>query len=393
MTLDRPGVLMVTGAYFPEMSGAGLQCRALVRQLGDMVQFTVLTTTIDPSLPVKDERDGVPVHRVFVDPRSAWSKLTAAWRMTRVLLAERGRFSIVHLHGFSQKSILLVVFALLSGKQIAIKLTSVGHDDPASMRATGWLAYWCYSKARIFFGVSPRLQELYEASGLPRARFRLIPNGVDLQRFHPAADDERRRLRTELGLPADGPLILFGGFFSREKCPDLLFDGWLQLALEGNRSSFLVFIGATRSTYYEVDERLAADLRARVAQYGLESRVLFVEATQEIEKYHRAADIFVLPSVREGLPNALLEAMACGVACVATRLPGVTDSLLADQESGLLVPPRDTAALEKALSTLMAFPDRTRAMGARARQRIERDFSLEHTARQYLAAYQEMLVL
>jgi glycosyltransferase involved in cell wall biosynthesis len=391
MTDGRPGVLMVTGAYFPEMSGAGLQCRALVRQLGDLARFTVLTTTTDPSLPAKDERDGVPVHRVFVDPRSAWSKLTAGWRMTRVLLAERGRFSIVHLHGFSQKSMLVVVFALLSGKKIAIKLTSVGHDDPASIRAKGGLAYWCYSRARMFFGVSPRLQALYEGAGLPPARFRLIANGVDLQRFHPATPEERRTLRGGLGLPAGVPLILFVGFFSREKCPDLLFDAWSRLAARGDQASLLVFVGATRSSYYEVDEHLAADIRERAVRLGLDTRLHFVEATQEIEEYQRAADIFVLPSVREGLPNALLEAMACGTACVATRLPGVTDSLIADHESGLLIPARDTAALEASLSHLLAEPDRGRVMGARARQRIERDFSLAQTARQYLAAYQEML--
>lgn len=392
MTHGRPGVLMVTGAYFPEMSGAGLQCRALVRQLGDLVQFTVLTTTTDPSLPAKDERDGVPVHRVFVDPRSVWSKLTAGLRMTTLLLDERRRFSIVHLHGFSQKSMLLVAFALLSGKKIAIKLTSVSHDDPASIRAKGPLAYWCYSRAWMYFGVSPRLQALYETSGLPRTRFRLIPNGVDLERFHPAAVEERRRLRAELGLPADGPLILFVGFFSHEKCPDLLFDAWSRLA-GGGDASVLLFVGATRSDYYEVDQRLAIEIRERAARLGLEPRLHFVEATQEIEKYQRAADIFVLPSVREGLPNALLEAMACGTACIATRLPGVTDSLIADGESGLLVPARDITALAAALARLVGDPTGARMMGARARQRIERDFSLAHTARQYLSAYQEMLVL
>ena len=283
MTPAKPGVLMVTGAYFPEMSGAGLQCRELVRQLRDAVRFTVLTTTTDPSLPANDERDGVPVRRVFVDPTSVWSKLTAGLRMTRVVLTERRRFSILHLHGFSQKSMLLIALGLMSGKRIGIKLTSVGHDDPASMRARGRLAYWCYSRAHVFFGVSPRFRALYEASDLSRERFRLIPNGVDLERFKPASLDERRALRVELGLPADGALILFVGFFSREKCPDLLFDAWSRMATRDHSSSALVFVGATRSGYYEVDERLAQDIRDRATRLGLAARLRFVEATHEIE--------------------------------------------------------------------------------------------------------------
>lgn len=386
-----PGVLMVTGAYYPELSGAGLQCRELVRQLRRSVCFTVLTTTADPSLPIYELCDEVPVHRVLVDPARAWSKLTAALRLTRIVLSERRRFSIVHLHGYSQKSMLLVVLALLTGKRIATKLTSVGYDDPESMKKRGRLASWCNSRARVFFGVSPRFQALYAASGLPAGRFRLIPNGVDLARFRPASPEERRALRHDLNLPADAVVVLFVGFFSREKCPDLLFDAWARVATRGDTPSVLVFVGATRSAYYEVDPDLAVDIRARAAQMGLDRQIRFVEATREIEKYQRAADVFVLPSVREGLPNALLEAMACGTPCVATRLEGVTDTLIDDGASGILIPPRDVAALETALALLVSHPDRARAMGDRARERIVRDFALVNTAREYLAVYRELL--
>jgi glycosyltransferase involved in cell wall biosynthesis len=382
---------MVTGAYFPELSGAGLQCRALVRHLHHAVSFTVLTTTIDAALPAADERDGVAVHRVFVNPHSVWSKIAAAWQTSRILLRTRARYSILHLHGFSQKSLLVVAVGLLLGKRIAIKLTSVGHDDPQAIRARGWLTYWCYTRARLFFGVSPRLQALYAASGLPVERFRLIPNGVDLERFRPASPEARRMLRAELGLPVESTVVLFVGFFSREKCPELLFEAWSRLAASGDASSVLVFVGATRSRYYEVDEQLASGIRQGAIRLGLDRRLFFVEETREIEKYHRAADIFVLPSVREGLPNSLLEAMASGAGCIATRLEGVTDTLIGHDDSGILVPARDEAALEAALARLVSQPDLAQAMGARARQRIERDFSLTDTARQYLAAYDELL--
>ena len=98
-----------------------------------------------------------------------------------------------------------------------------------------------------------------------------------------------------------------------------------------------------------------------------------------------------MPSVREGLPNALLEAMACATGCIATRLAGVTDTLIDDEDSGILVPARDAAALETALARFVSEPDRARAMGARARLRIDRDFALVRMAQQYMAAYQELL--
>jgi glycosyltransferase involved in cell wall biosynthesis len=382
---------MVTGAYAPEMSGAGLQCRALVQALRQAVSFTVLTTTTDSALPINDRQDDVQVFRVFVGTTPVWSKVVAALHMTVAVWRLRNRFSILHLHGFSQKSMLLVALGLLLRKRLAIKLTSVGHDDPASMRARGRLAYWCYSRAHMLFGVSPRFEQLFAASGLPAARFRLIPNGVDVTRFRPATREDKRALRTELGLPEAGALILFVGFFSREKCPDVLFDAWSSLATNADNSSVLLFIGATRSQYYEVDPTLVVDIRRRASDLGLESRLCFVESTTEIERYQRAADIFVLSSVREGLPNALLEAMACATACIATRLEGVTDRLIADHDDGLLVPPRDVGALAIAVQHLLSEPARARVMGQRARARITQDFALSTTAQRYLTAYRELL--
>src|SRR5690242_6282331 len=120
MSAPFPRVLMVTGAYYPELSGAGLQCRTLMAALRGDVAFEVLTTTADRALPRFDRQDDVPVHRVFVDPRRLVSKATAGIRMWREFAAMASRIDVVHLHGFSQKSILLAALARLSGKRLVI---------------------------------------------------------------------------------------------------------------------------------------------------------------------------------------------------------------------------------------------------------------------------------
>ncbi len=391
MTTSRPGVLMVTGAYYPELSGAGLQCRALVRQLRDDVDFTVLTTTADRSLPAADVQDGVTVQRVFIDPASWWSKATGAGRFTIAFIRTWRRSSIVHLHGFSQKSILLIWLALVGRKEIAIKMTSVGHDDPVSMRGRGRIAYWCYTRASVFFAVSPRLRDLHNAAGLLPSRLRVIPNGVDLERFRPPATGDRDTVRRELSIPKRSPLVLFVGFFSQEKRPHLLFEAWANLARSTALETTLVLVGATRSPYYEVDERLAEDIRSRASVLEVDDRIRFIESTHEIERLYRAADMFVLPSVREGLPNVLLEAMASGVACIATRLENVTDSVIEDGRNGLLVPADDVPALEHAMRRLIDDPALTARLGQEARRTIVARYGLDQVAGRYFAAYRELL--
>lgn len=381
---------MVTGAYYPEVSGAGLQCRALIQALGERVRFVVLTTTFDRSLPLADGVDGVPVHRVPVDPRRPASKIVAAVRMIRLFSRIAGDLQIVQLHGFSQKNLLLVVLARLYGKRIIQKMTSAGHDDPSAMRARGPVTFRTYSMADRFVSVSPRLSALYRRSGLPSARLREIPNGVDTDRFRPPAPGERGPLRRALGLPDDLLLILFVGFFSREKRPDLLFDAWARVGASGPASG-LVFVGATESPYYEVDRSLVERIRSGAKMLGAEKAVLFVERIHDIERYYRAADLFVMPSVREGLPNALLEAMASGLPCLAARLPGITDMVIDDGLNGLLFPPDDLDALAGGLSALLSDEGRARILGQNARKTVTARYGLGQVASRYLEEYLELV--
>ena len=155
-------------------------------------------------------------------------------------------------------------------------------------------------------------------------------------RFRPADPDERSVLRRALGWPEEQPVVLFVGFFSRDKRPDLLFRVWRRL-VAANVHARLVFVGAKGTGYYEIDETLAVGIR-QAAALGRAGDVVFVEPTNEIERCFRAADLFVLPSVREAHPLALIEAMSCGLPSIATRLPGVTDVIIEDGRNGRLVP-------------------------------------------------------
>ena len=386
-----PRVLMVTGAYYPEMSGGGLQCRELVRALKQRLSVSVLTTSTDSARPAFELVDGVPVHRVHVDLQRSSSMFLAALRLILVMITHRRRFDIVHLHGFSTKSVLVSSLARTLKKRVVIKLTSVGHDDPQAMRARGGWFWRAYAQADLLIGVSPRFEQLAEVSGFPKEKCRTIPNGVDTNRFRPGDPVERAMLRTRLGLPGGMPLVLFVGFFSREKHPEVLFEAWWRIQQAGGPMAGLVFIGATRSRYAEINPHLADEIRSRVKHHGVEQRVFFIERTDQIEQHYRCADLFVLPSSREGLPNALLEAMATGLPSIASRLPGVTDALIEDGNNGLLVPPEDPESLALTMQRLLADAAFSRALGCKARATVEARYAIERIATRYQALYRELM--
>ncbi len=381
---------MVTGAYAPETSGASLQCRNLIRALRDRADFTVLTTSTDPALPWNSIVDDTQVRRVTVDPNSHSSKAFAIERMASSFLELASGIDIVHLHGVSQKSMLVIALAKLLGKKIVIKLTSFGHDDPASIRAKGALTWAAYRQADRFIGVTPRFAEGFEATGLDESRFVFIPNGVDLDRFKPSSVGVRAEFQNQLRIPTGDPVILFVGFFSPEKNPDVLFDAWLSLFERGVRST-LVLVGATQGPYYEIDAGIADRIKSKVAKRGVSESVVFVEAADNIEHYFRAADVFALPTAREGLPNVLLEAMASGVPPVITQLEGVTDWIVTSGVTGELVPAVDSQAFADAIEGLLASAERREAMGAAARAHVAEHFNLGATAQKTLEVYQELL--
>ena len=384
---SQPRVLFVTGAYAPEFSAGGLQCRAVAQALGARVVPEVLTTATNPALPVHDVIDDVPVSRVAVGKRGRLSSGRAAVRLVIELARLLPRMDAVHIQGFSSKNVAVTASARLFRRPVILHLQTSRHDEPPAIRSQGSMAWWAFSSAARFISVSPGLKASAIAGGIPADKIVVIPNGVDAERFRPAPVDERRALRAELGLPLGGPLILFVGVISPDKQPHVLLDAWASLQGDPATRSSLVFVGATNPDLYELGDRLVDTLRATVSRQGLEDRVCFAEPTPEVEKYFRAADTLVMPSIREGCPNVLLEAMACGLPVVASRLAGATDAIIDDGANGVLVTVGDVSGFAVAIGGILRDPAAAARMGEAARRTILERFTIGTVAGQWLQVY------
>ena len=388
--MTSPSVLLVAGAYYPEISAAGLQCQAVAAILKDRARVAVLATAVDPSLPAGEAIDGVPVHRVRVDVRSGASKAGATIR----LLATLGRLlpgvDVVHVHGFSQKNLPVALAAKAMGKPVVLTLHTSGQDEPQAAAARGRLGDWAFRSARLILPVSPNLARRCEDAGISPSKIRLTPNGLDLQRFRPASAAEKAALRRDIGWRDDERVVLFVGFFSRDKRPDLLFRAWQRVVARGIAAK-LVYVGATASPYFEIDQSLASDIRAQAAAMGRENDVVFVPPTHAMERYYRAAYVFVLASVREAHPVALLEAMACGLACIASRIEGATDVVVDDGVNGRLVASDDEPAFAAALADLVSRPDEAGRLGRKAPEIVAARYDIQQTAGRWMDAYRAVL--
>lgn len=282
-----------------------------------------------------------------------------------------------------------LVLSLRRVPPVKTVIWTVQNSDYLPDGSTPWTAFkqavhrWLYranaGKIGAMVAVSEKVREVVEEGlGDMGGKLMVIPNGVELERFD--LPSGREELLEELDLDPDSQLLLTVGRLTEQKGQVHLLRAMAALAGEEPRARLLV---AGRG-------ELEAELRAETRRLGIEERVCWLGERADVPRLLRSVDVFVLPSLWEGLSVALLEAMAAGLPIVATRVAG-TDQVLEDGDSGLVVPPADDSALAAALVNVLGDPSLRERLGLRARQVAAQGYSAAVQADRYLALYRELL--
>ncbi len=239
-----------------------------------------------------------------------------------------------------------------------------------------WVDRLTYRGCRFTIGNSPSvIDHLATVARIPRDRLRLVCGGIDAKRVQQATPIDKAKL----GLLPKEKLILWVGRLDPVKGLLPLLDAYARL--DGSISSKLVLIGD--GTYRET-------LAERIKALGLKERAILAGPRNDVPNLLKAADVFVFPSMTEGLPNALLEAMAAGCAIVTTDVPGCRD-LIEHERTGLKVAYGDIAALHVSLDRLLKNERSATAFATAAKAEAETNWRIEDTYNAYLATYEETL--
>lgn len=219
--------------------------------------------------------------------------------------------------------------------------------------------------------LSSRMQSYLAAHDFTLPDTQLIPNGVDIARFHPACADPFLDERAQV--------VVCVARLCYQKGIDILLQAW-RLVQQESPQARLILVGSGP---------LQTQLESLAHALGIANSIEFAGTQSDVLAQLHRGGIAVLPSRFEGMPNAVLEAMACGLPCVATRVSGSED-IISHGINGLLVEPEDYHSMAQALLTLLRDPGLAQKYGHAARATIEQHYSLVHITDLYIQLYQRI---
>lgn len=287
-----------------------------------------------------------------------------------VSMLREHRIDLVNGHEFT-----CAVYGAAAARQVGVDHVATMHGSQyvlSRWRRRAALR-WAFRRSRGVISVSNATTDhMVTKLGVPAPLVRTVPNGIA---FTPG---DRRRIRTELGLADDGLLVIAVGNLVPRKGHAYLLRAMAQLPEAVRGLPWAVAIAGRG------DEE--APLRALAAELGIADRVHLLGHRDDIADLLAASDIFTMPSLWEGLPVAMLEAMFCEKPVVASAVSGIPEAI-ASGTDGLLVPAEDPAALAAALAELLGSPARRAELGAAGRARAQRQFSVSTMVDAYEDAF------
>ncbi|WP_018086546.1 glycosyltransferase family 4 protein [Desulfurispora thermophila] len=329
-----------------------------------------LTVACPPEMVGVVEAMGVKVFSLPISPDTDLLTDRVVVKKLAVLLKQE-KIDLLHAHG-SRAGLLGRLAALLAGTPLRF---FTAHN---SIFYSGWPAWKQFSLVlaeRVLAACSQQViavsenlrRELIEREKLPPHKVVCIHNGIEPGRF--LEDQRRPDMKQDWGLSGASVVLGTVARLAPQKGLSTLLKAFALLygQMAGENDLRLVLVG---------DGPLMSELRALAGELGIGERVIFTGMRRDIPQLMHCFDIFVLPSLTEGLPLTVLEAMAAGLVVVASRVGGIPEAVW-DGQTGFLVPPGDEAALAEKLRYLVQQPELRCRMGEAGRMRVLEEFTAQ----------------
>lgn len=375
-------ILMLIDNYYPLIGGAERQVDTLARRLLKKgIKVRVVTEKKEKDWKQDEIINGIPVKRIPFPEIRLLGSMVLFLSLFLYLFKTRKEYDIIHVHIAKYFAFIAAIIGSHTGKKVIIKISGWEELDKGILneqqrkKPLYRLLTWGIKKADYFIAVSKEIESALKRCNFPSDRIVYLPNGVDTELFYPPEKEEKQSLREKINIKASIAGI-FVGRLVNEKGLTYLINAWKDITIR-NPDAKLYLLG---------NGYLLKRLKDMTSEYNLKDNLVFKGTVDNVYDYLKSADLFILPSVTEGLSNTMLEAMATGLPVVGTRISGNED-LIINKKNGFLVPPKDSKALSEAIQTLLTDKNLRENMGKSSRRIIEERYSIDKIVDRYLELY------
>jgi glycosyltransferase involved in cell wall biosynthesis len=375
---------MLSQTFYPAIGGAEKQALELSRSLVSRgIRVHVLTRRLE-NTPAAEMLDGVKVVRLAAVGSGVIDSFCFMVKSFFYLLKHASEYDLVHVHLASSHAVAALLAGKFTGKKTLVKLADGKAQNEITLSRKNIfgrmkLAFFRFAKPRLIVlngEVFDWLKSTPEFGGLPLVQFR---NGVDTLKYTPSLYQEKINAKAGLGFE-NIPVLLFVGRLDPKKRVKEFVELWAEFFSEERAKPriHLVIVGTGPEE---------GAIRAAVAGLGLQGTVTLAGSQADLLPYYRAADIFLLPSIAEGLSNSMLEAMSCGVAILASRVGGAREAVI-EGENGFLFDPLNRVEITDLLRRFIADGNLSVKMGERSREIAVAKYSMAKVTDELLEIYE-----
>lgn len=365
-------IIQTCGYFFPSITGAGIHVHQLSKSLVKRGHEVIVFTPLRDNSKEREIIDGIEIRRI------SYSKLN--YKLFYALMKQD--FDIMHAHAIWSH-----VPASFFVSKMKKRKTIITPHHTWNFLKRNWsynlyyhtLWKWMVKNASAVIALNQEEVGNLAMLKVKKEKIRVIPNAVDSIKFSPLHSDI---IRQKYGF--EGTIILFVGAISLLKGVHVLLES-INNILKSYSDLYLVFIG-------EVHSNDAEDVTDFIKKNNITNNVLFMGHIphDELPYFYSSADIFVTPSFSEGMPTALLEAMACGLPCIGTNVGG-TKEVIEEMKTGLLVEAGNSEQLAEGIKLLLTDDKLRRKLGDNARRKIIEKYSWEKVTDQIENLYREVM--
>jgi glycosyltransferase involved in cell wall biosynthesis len=360
-------VVMIIQDYIPRVGGAERQLFALTPLLKERgVEVEILTRRY-PGLAQFERINDVPVYRLPFSRSKTIASLV--FTITSLPIIKKIQPDVIHAHGLLSPTTTAVAAKRFFGFPVVSKVLRggvLGDLTRLINKPFGTVRFRNIQKqVDAFITISNEINDELIDIGVPLARCSFIPNGVKLDRFKSVNEITKRQLRKQLQLP-DGLIVVFAGRLEAEKRIEDLIRVWPEIQLRHHHEEITLLVLGTGSLQRKIS--------------GLAgNNIIFRGAVDNISDYLQTSDLFVLPSVSEGLSNALLEALAVGLPVIATATGGTMD-VVSHKVSGWLIQNYTPQSLRDGILEFIGDKSLREVCAKEGQRRVVEDYDINSTA-------------